>query len=172
MSVNLKIGFNNNFITNSSYTKFLGMTVNSTLSWNNRIDLLMKKLSKACYIIRNAKTYMSASPLKVKSYGIIFWGNSFYSCIIFRIQKKAIRIMEGCVNRVSCRNLFKKLQILPLTSQYILSLLMSVVQNKNFFSTNNENRNLDSKQRNNLYLPQANLTIYQKEAYYSGIKIF
>jgi len=24
MSVNLKIGFNNNFITNSSYTKFLG----------------------------------------------------------------------------------------------------------------------------------------------------
>jgi len=80
--------------------------------------------------------------------------------------------MEGCVNRVSCRNLFKKLQILPLTSQYILSLLMSVVQNKNFFSTNNENRNLDSKQRNNLYLPQANLTIYQKEAYYSGIKIF
>ena len=25
---------------------------------------------------------------------------------------------------------------------------------------------------NNLYLPQANLTIYQKEAYYSGIKIF
>ena len=80
--------------------------------------------------------------------------------------------MEGCVNKVSCRNLFKKLQILPLTSQYILSLLMSVVQNKNFFSTNNENRNLDSKQRNNLYLPQANLTIYQKEAYYSGIKIF
>ena len=37
---------------------------------------------------------------------------------------------------------------------------------------NNENHNLDTRQRNNLHLPQANLTIYQKGAYYSGIKIF
>jgi len=29
-----------------------------------------------------------------------------------------------------------------------------------------------TRQRNNLYLPQENLTIYQKGAYYSGIKIF
>jgi hypothetical protein len=79
--------------------------------------------------------------------------------------------MEGCGTRVSCRNLFKKLQILPLTSQYTLSLLMFVVQNKLFFLTNNENDNLDTRQRNNLYLPQANVTIYQKGAYYSGIKI-
>jgi 3-methyladenine DNA glycosylase AlkC len=58
MSVNLQIGFNNNFVTNSFYTKFLGVTMNNTLSWNNHIDLLVKKLSKACYIIRNAKTYI------------------------------------------------------------------------------------------------------------------
>ena len=38
--------------------------------------------------------------------------------------------------------------------------------------TNNETHNLDTRQRNNLYLPQANWTIYQKAAYYSGIKIF
>ena len=54
----------------------------------------------------------------------------------------------------------------------MLSLLMFVVQNKNIFLTNNENHNLDTRQRNNLYLPQANLTIYQTGAYYSGIKIF
>ena len=84
----------------------------------------------------------------------------------------AIRIMEGCGNRLSCRNLFKKLQILPFTSQYILSLSTFVVQNKNLFLTNNENHNLDTRHRNNLYLPQANLTIYQKGAYYSWIKTF
>ena len=140
----------------------------------------MKKLSKACYIIRNATTYTSDSSLKViyyafshsvMSYGIIFWGNLSHSSIIFRIQKKVIRVVEGCRNRVSCRNLFKKLQILPLTLQRVLSLLMFVVQNK-FFLTNNENYNLDTRQRNNFYLPQANLTIYQKGAYYLGIKIF
>ena len=81
LKINLKIGFNNHFITNSSYTKFLGVTMNNTLSWNNHIDLLVKKLSKACYITRNAKTYISAPSLKmiyyaffhsVMSYGIIF----------------------------------------------------------------------------------------------------
>jgi len=39
-----------------------------------------------------------------------------------------------------------------------------------YFKT--ENHNLDTRQRNNLYFPQANLTIYQKGAYYLGIKIF
>ena len=70
--------------------------------------------------------------------------------------------MQGCGNRVLCRNLFKKLEILPLTSQYMLSLLMFVVQNKNFFLPNNENHNIDTRQRSNLYLPQANLINYQK----------
>jgi hypothetical protein len=87
-------------------------------------------------------------------------------------QTQTIRIMEGCGNRVSCRYLFKKLQTLPLTSQYMLSLFMFVVQNKNFFSTNNKNRNLDTRQRNNLYHPQAELTIYQKGAHYLGLNFF
>jgi len=103
MSVNLKIGFNNNFITNSSYAKFLGVTMNNTLYWNNHIDLLMKKLSTTCYMIRNAKTYMSALSLKViyyaffhsaMGYGIIFWGNLSHSSKIFRIQKKAIGLWK------------------------------------------------------------------------------
>jgi len=42
MPVHLKIGFNNNLITNSSFTKFLGVTMNNTLSWNDHIDLLTK----------------------------------------------------------------------------------------------------------------------------------
>jgi len=181
MSVNLKIGFNNDIITNSFYTKFVAMVIDNTLSWNNHIELLIKKLNTACYIIRNAKTYTSALSLKIiyhaffhlaMSYGIIFWGNSSHSSTIFSMQKKAIRITERCENRDSCRNLFKKLQILLWPSRYMLSLLMFVVQNKNLFSTSIENHNIDIRQRDNLYLPQANLTIYKKEIYYLGIKIF
>ena len=82
--------------------------------------------------------------------------------------------MEGCGNRISCRSLFKKFHILPLKSQYTMSsLLMFVVQNKTLFLTNTENYNLNTRQKkNNLYLPQANLTICQKGAYYLGIKTF
>jgi hypothetical protein len=117
---------------------------------------------------------LSASSLKViyraffhsaTSYGTIFWGNSWHSSIIFRIQRKAIRIMKGCENRILCRTLFKKLQILPLKSQNLLSLLMFVVKKK-LFSPNIAYPNMDNRQRNYLYLPQAKLTIYQKAVYY------
>jgi len=125
------------------------------------------------------KHNMSASAFKIiyhacfhlaMSYGIILSGNLLHSSIFFSIQKEAIRIMEVCGSRVSCRNLFKKLKILALTSQYLLYLVMFVVQNKNLFSTNTENHNIDTRQRNNLYLPHANVTMYQKGVYYSGIK--
>jgi len=46
---------------------------------------------------------------------------------------------------------------------------MFVIKKKPFL-TNTENHNIDTSQRNNLYLSQTNLTFYQKGAYYSGIK--
>jgi hypothetical protein len=63
--------------------------------------------------------------------GLIFWGNSSHSVKFFKIQNNIIRIITGCKSRDSCRDLFKNLKILPLQSQYILSLLLFVVDNKN-----------------------------------------
>jgi hypothetical protein len=103
---------------------------------------------------------------------IIFWGNSPLGATIFRLQKKAIRNIEGCGNRVSCRDLFRKVHILPLTSQYLLSLLMFVVQHEDLFITSMDSHNLETRQSNNLYALQTNLSVYQKVAYYSGVKIF
>jgi hypothetical protein len=60
----------------------------------------------------------------------------------------------------------------PLTSQYLLSLLMFVVQHKDLFITSMDNHNLETRQSNNLCTPQVNLSVYQKGAYYSGVKIF
>jgi hypothetical protein len=103
MSVHLKIGSNNNLITSSSYTKFLGVMMGNTFSLNNHSNLLIKKLSTACYIFRNAKTYMSASSLKIifhaffhlaVSYRIIFWGNSLHSYTIFCIQKGQLELWK------------------------------------------------------------------------------
>ena len=49
---------------------------------------------------------------------------------------------------------------------------MFVVQNKNLFSADIEIHSIDTRRRNNLYLSQTNLTIYQKGAYYPGTQIF
>jgi len=68
--------------------------------------------------------------------------------------------------------LFKHLRIVPLQSQYILSLLLFIVDNKDPFQVNSEMHSINTRQNSNLHLPQANLTLYQKGAYYSGIKDF
>ena len=175
------INYNNNFINNTLSTKFLGVVVDSALIWKNHIELLVKKLSKACYVIRNMKQYLSITALKaiyysffhsLLSYGIIFWGNSSHSSSVFLLQKKAIRAMLGYGNRVSCRNIFKELNILPFASQYIFSLLIFVLQNKHLFSSNIDSHAINTRHRQDLYLPQANLTSFQKGVYYAGIKMF
>jgi hypothetical protein len=74
--------------------------------------------------------------------------------------------------RESCRGLFKELKILTLTSQYILSLLFFVVHNKDFFAPNSVCHNFTTTYKNDLHVPHASLTIYQREIFYSGIQIF
>jgi hypothetical protein len=80
--------------------------------------------------------------------------------------------MVGGKNRVSCRNLFRRLEILPFVSQYILSLMLFIVKNKNLFILNSENHTKITRQFSNLCQPITNLTIYQRGVHYMGIKIF
>jgi hypothetical protein len=75
--------------------------------------------------------------------------------------------------RESCRGLFKELKILKLASQYIFPLLMFVVHNKDYFAPNSVCHNFNTTHKNDLHVPHASLTIYQRGIfYYSGIKIF
>jgi hypothetical protein len=60
----------------------------------------------------------------VMTNGIIVWGNSCHTIKVFRLQKGAIGIIMGCGRRESCRNVFKKLKILPLMSQHMFALLI------------------------------------------------
>jgi hypothetical protein len=106
------------------------------------------------------------------TYGTIFWGNSSDSYNIFILQKRAVRIIMNAGNRFSCRELFKKLNILPLYSQYILPLLLFIVKNIDEFTINSEVHTINTRHRSDLHQPSKNLTKYQKGVYYSQIKIF
>jgi hypothetical protein len=104
-------------------------------------------------------------------YGVIFWGNSTDSKRVFIIQKKIIRIMASVKRRVSCRELFEKFNILPLASEILLSKLSFVVHNMEKFQTNSDIHNINTRHKHDLHQPSANLTSYQKGAYYAWIKL-
>jgi len=177
----MKIGYNNKLIPTVLPTKFLGLTTDSTLSWRMHVAHLTTTLSTACNVIRSIKPLISHETLlliyhslfhTVRSYGIIFWGNSCHSIQIFQMHKRVIRSIMGCGTRDSCRILFKKLKVLPLMSQYLLSLLIFVVNNRDPFLINSEIHNTSTRHSSNFHLTSANLDIYQKEAYFSGSKVF
>jgi hypothetical protein len=105
----------------------------------------------------------------VMTYGIIFWSNCPHSIHIFRLQKRVIRIITNSRNRDSCRELFKKLKILPLQLQYVLSHLLLVVKNQEQFKFNSE---INTRYNNNFRYPICNLAVSQKGTYYFGIKVF
>jgi hypothetical protein len=138
-----------------------------------------RKIATTCYLVRNVKPCMSVSTLKIiylclysiMSYGMIFWRNSSYSSVIFKMHRWVIRITMGCGCRESCRELFKELNMLPLSSQYILSLLLFVFNNTDYFASNSVFHIYTTRQRNDLHLPQVTLAMYQKGLCYSGIKI-
>jgi hypothetical protein len=116
-------------------------------------------------------TYFSYAH-SIVSYGITFWGNSSHSEEVFKVQKRIIRIIMNLSKNASFRQTFRDLNILPVPSQCIISVLLFLAKNKDQFMTNSQMHKISTRQTFDLYIPTANLTIYQKGVYYQGIKIY
>jgi hypothetical protein len=88
------------------------------------------------------------------------------------MQKRIIQIMVEVRNRDSCGEYFKRLKILPLQSQYLLSLLLSVADNGDYFRSDSEIHSFNTKNKLNLHPPISKFIVFQRGPYYSGIKAF
>jgi hypothetical protein len=169
--LDIKVEYDSRFITNTYFTRFLGLTFDNTLYWKSHIDQLLPKLSTACYAITVMKPLMSQATLvmiyyayfqSIMNYGIIFWGNSSYSINIFRLQKKVIRIITNSRSRDSCSVLFNTLKILTLQSQYIFSVLCFVFKNMGQYKVNSDIHGRNTRQSSNLHQTTSNLSLYQE----------
>jgi len=179
--INMQVSFGNRKIATAQSLKFWGLTVDTTLTWKHHIGELTSRMNKACYAIRSIKPFMSLDVLRstyfsyahsILSYGITIWGNSSSSDDIFKIQKRIIRIIMNSSRNASCRQLFKDLNILPIQSQYIYSILLFVTKHKDQFLSNSPVHKYNTRQTFDLCVPTANFTIYQKGVYYWGIKSY
>ena len=61
----LGITYLNKTIANLPYTKFLGLVVDDTLTWNNHIDQLISRLNSACYAIRAVNAMLSRKAFRM-----------------------------------------------------------------------------------------------------------
>jgi hypothetical protein len=109
---NFDIIYKGKKLTTVDSIKFLGLTLDSSLSWEKHVKAIVSKLSAATYAMRIVQSFMFLDSLQLiyysyfhslLTYGIIFWGKTHHSNAIFKMQKRIIRIMVGIRNRDFCR---------------------------------------------------------------------
>jgi hypothetical protein len=72
--------------------------------------------------------------------------------------------MAAIKRRASCRELFKKFNILPTATEFLLSLSF-VVDNMEKFYTNSDIHSVSTRNRYNLHIPNNSLSNYEKGVY-------
>jgi hypothetical protein len=87
-------------------------------------------------------------------------------CILFPNTLSLHSYLNNCIKQTT------NLNILPLQSQYILSLAMFVVGNFKEFSINSDIHSFNTRQKSHLHPPSTRMTKFQKGIHYMGVKIF
>jgi len=126
--------------------------------------MLCNYISEICYLYNELENNLFFLCTFHHNIRYNFLGNYPDSYNIFKLQKRAIIIIMNAGNRVSCCELFKKLNILPLYLQYILSLLLFVVKNIDELIMNSEVHTINTRHRSDLHPPSIKLTEYQKRS--------
>lgn len=164
----------------ADYTKFLGMHVDSTLSWEYQVEKVCKKMNSVCHSLRILSKYVSDQTLRavyfanlesVIRYGIIFYGNSRDIERVFIVQKRALRIMLGLKPYQSCRQKFRNNNVLTVSAIYIKECLLFLFKNKSIFISNLPQSVYTTRTTDYTY-PRHRLTMTEKGALYSSLKFY
>ena len=140
--ITLKI--NKRAIGEEKYVKYLGVLIDSTLSWNAHIDNLSKKIARSLGVMFKIRPLVTPAILKNIYYSLVYphllyaiqvWGSAFDTNLnkLIVLQKKIVRMMTFNENPIGIRGpsahtspLFNELSILKLKDIYDLQLLRFV----------------------------------------------
>lgn len=163
--------------------KYLGLVVDSKISWKNHVESLKHKLLKYIRIFYMLKTVCKMEVLRsvyfalISSkleYAIEIWGGTYFSTIksIVILQKYFVRIISNKRKFDHTAQLFKDLKILPFRNLFIFKVL------KLFYDRSGEDRyslSLRSKSLRHCYnvsVPKPKLTVFKKFYTYLAPKCF
>lgn len=183
----IKTAIGNIEINKVMSTNFLGIEIDELLNWHIHCDTLAKKLSSACFALKTIKSITDVKTAKiayyanfesVMRYGIEIWGNSTKDKIIFKIQKRAIRIILGLKQDKStyikphCKPHFIKHKILTFYSLYIYQSVIHIKKNIHNQTTNSNIHSHNTRQANDIYTTFHKRTLTQHNSNYINSKLY
>lgn len=106
------------------------------------------------------------------TYAVPVWGcETQRTLFLFRLQKKAIRIVFSLQKRESCKDTFRSFRILTFPSIYILETLSFTKNNMSSFNTS-VNHRYSLRNTSNLTIPRHSTSFFQKHFHYNAVKLF
>ena len=183
---------NNTPIQRVYVTKFLGVQIDSKLSWKSHIDYICKKLSKCVAIFAKARRKLPKSCLISLYYSIAYpyfiycnhvWGNN-YSAVLKKlvlVQKKIIRIITNSPFRAHTEPLFFANNILNVTDIYDYTACIFMYKNINpdettlfthFFQRKCDIHAYPTSRSQDLHVPRCKINIRKFSIRINGPKVW
>ena len=185
---NYNIRINGLPLTELKSTKFLGITIDSCLSWNDHIHNVHTAVSKGIGILYRLKDFLSQNSLTILynaivlpylTYCNIVWGNCSSTKInsILLLQKRALRLITNSSYRSPTDSLFSQLKILKISDihtiqtaifmhKYTFNRLPSVFDN--FFIPNSNIHSYPTRNSSGYHLENPRIILAQKSLKHHG----
>ena len=104
MKKHITIKINKKAINEKVYIKYLGVLIDSTLSWKHQISNISKKILRAIWIMYKLRTFLPMKVMKNVYYSLVYshilyaieaWGSGYKTDLdkLLILQKRAIRLM-------------------------------------------------------------------------------
>lgn len=177
----LSVNFEGGVINKTEVTKFLGLYIDSDMSWKSHSLEICSRLYKFSYAlyklakISDRKTVLTAYHGFVAStlrYGLVFWGNSTHRELIFRAQKRCIRAICGLKPWESCQPFFKLSGLLTFPCLYIFECCVFVKCNPNLFHMKKTIQDSLRPRKPLVFINKSNTALMKKSMLIMAPKLF
>jgi hypothetical protein len=105
-------------------------------------------------------------------HGLVFWGGDSKSKIIFKLQKQVVWIISGVSRYTSCRQLFKDLNMLPVSCMYISEVVCHIKLHIEKPEQNTAIHNHNTHQKLILHVQFCKINALKKGVINMGIKSY
>ena len=154
--------------TKSKPTTLLGVVLDTGLNWSSHIDSVCSKMGSQIFVLRQLRPYLDSGVLRMVyfsiihshlTYAVTLWGNCTSACRVFRLQKTAVRILDGAPLRSHCRPMFEKHHILPLPCVFIFETLVEIHKNLDKYVSPSNTHDHGTRFGDNLTAPKSRIAI-------------
>ena len=167
---------------NPQGTKFLGVHLNPPLlKFQEHADAVGRRISRNIFVLRQLTSAVTPDVLRTAyfaliqshvGYCILAWGGSSAGQYIFKMQRRAVRVLGGVGFRDDCKDLFIRFNILTMPCQYILSCILYANTHKHSFATNRDYHNYYTRGRDHIRPNFCRLTTTQRGFLHNSVALY